>query len=119
MIIIFGMILLVGRFEAKNNQEKIKANYKVVNGTITNVSFKSKLGYLLNYSFDYNLTTNFAETYSSKYAPLRNYLLHKSFPVVVSTANPKDNDILITPADFKNYNIPFPDSLAWVAEKLQ
>lgn len=41
----------------------------------------------------------------------------KSFPVVVSTLT-KRSMILITPAHFKRFNIPYPNSLKWVLQYL-
>ena len=37
----------------------------------------------------------------------------KVFPVIVSVVT-KNSTILVTPRQFKEYDIPFPDSLQWV-----
>jgi len=38
----------------------------------------------------------------------------KVFPVVYDHGDPGNSRMLITPGDFKTYNIPFPDTLNWV-----
>ena len=43
-------------------------------------------------------------------------LIGKTFPALFSEKK-KIVRVLITPKDFKKYNIPFPDSLNWVIEK--
>ena len=41
-------------------------------------------------------------------------LIGKSFPLIYSSKDPHDNSLLITPDDFKRFNLAFPDSLYWV-----
>lgn len=42
----------------------------------------------------------------------------KCFPVVYNASVDKA-DLLITPADFSRYNLPFPDSLMWVKQLIE
>jgi hypothetical protein len=44
------------------------------------------------------------------------YLRNKSFPVIYSLKDPEKNVMLLTPSDFEEYNLKFPDSLNWVKE---
>ncbi|MNE93942.1 hypothetical protein D3C80_1918520 [compost metagenome] len=44
-------------------------------------------------------------------------LLNFNFPVIYQKSNPDNCQLLITPYEFKEYNIPYPDSLNWVREK--
>jgi hypothetical protein len=48
----------------------------------------------------------------------RRKLFDKSFPVVVSSYTGR-SEILVTPAHFKRFNLPFPDSLNWVKEYIE
>ena len=45
---------------------------------------------------------------------VKSFLLNRTFPVIYSPHNPKNNYILIRPEDFKKFNYSFPDSLKWV-----
>ncbi len=51
---------------------------------------------------------------SLKLSFVENYLINKYFPIVYSPEYPKNSAILITPKDFAQFEIPFPDSLNWV-----
>lgn len=42
----------------------------------------------------------------------------KSFPIVYSSINPQKSIMLITPHDFKRWEMEFPDSLNWVKKKM-
>ncbi len=41
-------------------------------------------------------------------------LLGYKFPVIYDTTDAEENYMVIFPEDFKNLNLPFPDSLKWV-----
>lgn len=43
----------------------------------------------------------------------------KSFPIIYYPQNPEYNHVLISPVDFKKYNMKFPDSLNWVKDYLR
>ena len=47
-----------------------------------------------------------------------NKYIGKSFPIVYSSINPQKSIMLITPNDFKNWGLEFPDSLNWVKDKM-
>ncbi len=40
------------------------------------------------------------------------------FPVVYSTKNPENSDLLVIPADFAAWQMQFPDSLHWVKSRI-
>lgn len=42
----------------------------------------------------------------------------KYFPVVYSKIDTSISELIVEPEDFKRFNIPFPDSLNWVLDKL-
>ena len=48
------------------------------------------------------------------YTPQR--VVNKYFPVIVSSKDPDESAILITPDDFSFFGKKFPDSLQWVVE---
>jgi len=56
-----------------------------------------------------------SNTVSGKY--LEDYM-YKDFPIVYSTKKPGKSILLVTPDDFKRWNMQFPDSLNWVKDKI-
>ena len=89
-------------------------------GTVIGVDLKGRPGNFIKYNFAYNGNTIYSHGNAHKeYAPLKNFIINKQFPVIYSTVNPNYNMILILPEDFKDYNVPFPDSLNWVLQYIK
>ena len=67
------------------------------------------------FHFKYNVN---GESYNGFYLDEKNLsgdeikrIQKLSFPAVFDSLHPRDGDMLIFPTDFKEFNIPFPDSL--------
>lgn len=41
-------------------------------------------------------------------------LVGMHFPIAYEKGNPENSEIIITPEDFKEFKLPFPDSLRWI-----
>jgi len=63
--------------------------------------------YVNNEKFSDGITTSLKKSSDE-------YIKNKYFPVIYSKHNPEFNRILITPSDFYEFNLGFPDSLSWV-----
>lgn len=115
IIIISIFIYISGKESGDNYRSNILKNPSLTSGTVTGVDLKGRLGNFIEYHFSYggNLYSSDGNAHK-EYASLRNFIINKKFPVVFDSVNPNYNMILILPEDFKNYNIPFPDSLKWV-----
>lgn len=50
---------------------------------------------------------------------LQDHLLHKTFPVAIDKNDYSNSAVLIEPATFKEFKMPFPDSLKWIKEYLK
>lgn len=115
---------LKGHYDVKRQKNKILEKYTIVKGIVREYSSDgAKHGSSVKYSFGYNNELYYASSsgssfFSEKYFDLQSFLIGKSFPVILSVKDPTLNQILIIPEDFELYNIPFPDSLQWVKEKL-
>lgn len=70
------------------------------------------MGMELKYEFYYHGERIEADNSIEKIRGLREFE-NKYFPVIY---DPKlgQSELLIEPEEFRNYNIPFPDSLSWV-----
>lgn len=51
-----------------------------------------------------------------KYYIGNDFFVNKTFPIVYYPPRPSISRILITPRDFSDFNMPFPDSLKWVLQ---
>ncbi len=118
IIITIGLIIyLTGKKSGDNYKKNILNKPTLTTGIITNVELKGRLGNFVEYHFDFNRNTIYSNGNAhNEYAPLKNFIVNKQFPVIFSSVNPNYNMILILPEDFKEYNVPFPDSLKWVLQ---
>jgi len=114
-ITLFFTIVLLWQY---NVREGIKKNKIIVIGKIIEyeqgLSTKGQSPQFVYYyyvngaSYKYFRHTNWPKDGS--------IFIYKSFPVVCDSTNPKNSRLLIFPDEFRDFNIPFPDSLQWVLD---
>ncbi len=105
--ILVGIFLL---FRNDGDTNLIK-NGKVLNAKTLNWAVGSK-SYNLKYEFTFKNEVKVSSNAIEKIRGLKNFE-NKYFPVIYEDGYGL-SQILIDPADFKKYHIPFPDSLKWV-----
>lgn len=92
----------------------LKYNAVITTGLLKSTSYHSKSSLVdFEYSYKYD-----GKMYNSSFSSGKidySNLMGKSFPVLVSKLTNK-SIMLITPSHFKQFNIPFPDSLNWVMQ---
>lgn len=121
--LLIGIVLLYSSRNRNTKAEKILSAKKIGSAYITSLNSCTKCALTYNYVFrnngiDYN-GTSASSHHTDEYHYLGNTCLHRSFPVVYDSLHPEISKILITPTDFKKYNIPFPDSLNWVKQYVE
>jgi hypothetical protein len=94
----------------------LRSNYRQTTGTITEyVNQYGRAGGTYRYTFyvkDQRIES--ASGFTAVAKDRAHLLIGKSFPVFYNPVNPKNNQMLIFPVDFKWFGLPFPDSLEWV-----
>ena len=124
VITLFILFVAVCFFISKSNEKSLKAiilkDSIIVTGQVDSFHPSgNKYSCTIQYSFLLGVHTFSKESSSYKYEPLNRHLVGKTFPVIVNIRNDKYNRILILPEDFKEFGIPFPDSLQWVKDILK
>lgn len=124
VILALGIPLLISYFNGKSFDKAIRNNSLLTIGVVYDYEQKAKFTPAIKYQFEFGGKTYFSYSSSSNssllhwedpYKLLFNHINGKSFPVVLSKDNiSKYNKILITPDDFKEFNLQYPDSLYWV-----
>jgi hypothetical protein len=110
---IFLLIYLDGYRQGSEYQKKILANPQIVSGIVKSLQFKYKVGYIVIYKFILNGNEFLGESSNREYEGLTK-IINKSFPVIVNKHDPQYSRILITPTDFEDYRMEYPDSLNWI-----
>ena len=126
VILIIGFGLCYYFSERNNNKLKteIIKDAVLTSGIVSAYlhDYKGISEYEYYFSTNENMANYYSKSSSSSsfvtYAKIGKKVLNKSFPVIYNKSLPQYNKILIIPDDFKEYNIPFPDSLNWVKEIL-
>lgn len=93
---------------------KIMEHPKLTTGIITNVTYVAKKGYYLEYNFYIDGGTTSSGAYKGGVESIRNSIVNKSFPVIYNKYESDKNTMLILPEHFKEFNLPYPDSLRWI-----
>jgi hypothetical protein len=117
VILIVILILYVyvnGENSAANYKNEILKKPIVATGLVTSIRSKYKHGYEISYEFLVDNVKHGSTASSSKYESIKNIIVGKRFPVIFNRDEISFNEILIMPEDFNNYDMAFPDSLAWV-----
>jgi hypothetical protein len=112
-----GIILILFIASCKNSE--IKQNKGITIGQIigSRKDYRSN-SYMLNYSYSVNNKKIFGESGRTVSQANLNQFMSKYFPVAYSTINPEKSFLIVSPENFKNWGIQFPDSLYWVKDKL-
>jgi hypothetical protein len=94
----------------------LKKNGIILTGIITDVTTSAKSPVVnFKYEFVYNGKLYKDDSEAGVYKPIS--FIGLSFPVRFSPKTSRSK-ILITPRDFKTYDLKYPDSLTWVKEFL-
>jgi hypothetical protein len=122
--ILFIVFYLISDRNYKTFRDKILESPSIVFGEVIEYSSDgAKHGSSIKYRFSYNNKTFNSKSsgtsfFSNRYSSLQSFIDGKKFPVIFNKKDPEMNQMLIIPDDFEFYNMPFPDSLQWVKEKL-
>ena len=123
VVLALGMPLFIGHLNGKEYDKAIRRNSSITSGTIYEFEKKAKLSAVIKYDFEYEGKKYYSSSSSSntglrwedEYKILFSQIKGKVFPVFFSRDNPaRYNKILISPKDFEEFNINYPDSLKWV-----
>lgn len=115
-IIFCGMFFLNNKYQSDKRIQKILKGYTLVNAKVQYVNYINKRGFKIVFSYQINGQENFSSVCSEKYRKIRNVIIDRNFPAIVSNSEHSVNDLLIFPNDFTRYGMSFPDSLSWVKE---
>ena len=114
LFVIFVFSLMVnGVFTNKRLRKQGMLTTAVV--TDYKFGYRGGISFIYEFVFEGKLIKNkksFMEIVPSKGANF----LNKAFPVLYLQNSPSNNQILISRYSFKEFEIPFPDSLNWVIE---
>lgn len=121
-LLISAMLFFSSRKKEKKTSQ-IMATMKISSGYVNSLNSCTKCALTYNYIFTVHGTTYTGISGSSniqdEYHYLNQVCLYKSFPVAYDSLRPENSKLLITPADFEAFNIPFPDSLTWVKKYVE
>lgn len=115
ILTVFFIIYLIGQ----NCTRQIKEDMIIGNGFVFNSKMAHKGGVNIFYSFSFNNTIVGGTKYLAIPSDLRAIFVNKSFPVVFSSSKTDLNQMLILPKDFERFDLPFPDSLEWINERIK
>ncbi len=87
---------------------------QITSGKVIKTSMAYRGGVVIDYIFYYDDIEYQDQTTRGIYSGLREVFANKYFPVVFSASQPKNNEMLLLPGDFENYNLQYPDSLNWL-----
>jgi len=113
-----ALLIMVGLFVAviilrNNDQNDLKKKGVIVQAKILRVNFGGKVSGGFNCVINYKNKEKELPSVSSLQRG-KFYFIGKTFPAMYSP-NTDILEVLITPSDFEKFNLPFPDSLSWVA----
>jgi hypothetical protein len=116
IITLFVLAVILGTHYRNAKKRDILKNIVLASGEITNYQKVRKSSGIF---FDYNLKLGdviYQERVRCEGIKLScgNKFIGKHFPIVYSDLNPEYNEMLITPYQFEEFNLTFPDSLQWV-----
>lgn len=119
-IIILLILVLFVAFYAIHQTQKLKKKHIITSGTIIKCStgLKGQIGTWFDFKYNVNDdefigSSLYREFYFKDCAQ---HLKGKSFPIVYSPDDKTNSAILLTPKEFKSYDMEFPDSLKWLLQ---
>ncbi|RAJ06724.1 hypothetical protein LX64_01851 [Chitinophaga skermanii] len=112
------VFLVIGCFfiKAMIRDKQLTSDFKIVPGGVVNfyADYKGSGG-SVKYSFEVNgQIYHGLGAYPTIYSSRGYSLIGESFPVAYQVDDLNNNRMLITTTDFKEFNLAFPDSLAWI-----
>jgi hypothetical protein len=124
--LLYFIFQFISNLNTSKSKAEILSNSLFVNGVVDGGEQKYKDAFRIKYHFIFlgkrydqkQSEINNSSFFADKYLKMQNTLIGKSFPIIINKKKPEMNQMLILPEDFEFYNIPFPDSLQWVKEKL-
>lgn len=110
-VLIVGILIGVFLLFRNDADKNLLRNGKIIHGRTLNWAIGSK-SYNLKYEFNHD---GKMRSSANAVEPIRGLKIfeNKNFPVIYEDSYGL-SQILIDPAEFKKYNVPFPDSLNWV-----
>lgn len=112
-LLVMGIIYFYYHFKGAEFKNDIMENPIIANCQIKKVTFINKRGYRIEYEYIINGKIYNSDSYRSIF-PLNNVAIGKFFPFIYNKEKPEKHEILITPDNFQEFGIEFPDSLDWV-----
>jgi hypothetical protein len=114
LICFIGVFMFYGHF----HMEKFKREYLITNGIVYSVDGggKGNFGPGINYRYSAKgISYKSSRRHGELPYSIGKNIIGKAFPIVYQKYwYGYESNILITPNDFANYGLPFPDSLNWV-----
>lgn len=99
------------------NNKRFERRNEVISAIVTDHGTSHKADLILYYEFNILGKAYKGEAMYSIGQGNYSDFLNKKFPVIYEKDHPDNSGLLLSPYDFKEYNIPYPDSLKWVKEK--
>ena len=92
-------------------------------GIVTECKFLPKSGGRIGIEYQYCVNSKIFNNSSTRVGintrSCNDNFVGKKFPVLYNPENNNWSTLLMTPLDFKAYNLSFPDSLKWVLEYIE
>lgn len=111
LIIAYGVAFVRG----DKARVRLMTHHSITDGIFNDFTTGGRSGSLVHYSFEINGKTYTATDICNGVKSNKGYFLTEHhFPVVYQIGDTDNNEMLITPDDFKAFHIEFPDSLSWV-----
>ncbi|RAJ06718.1 hypothetical protein LX64_01845 [Chitinophaga skermanii] len=114
VFVILGLLILI--FKSYNDSNDLLQNYILTEGTVLSFTIAAK-GSSNTVKYEYKVDGIFYEGYNAYPEISRSQgsiIVGKKFPVAFLKKDNKISHILISTKDFRNFSIPFPDSLLWI-----
>jgi hypothetical protein len=103
---------VISYFIWTKNQRILRTNHLSTNAIIKDWNLDAKSGIWLNYEFKVdNKSYRGANKYFELSQNHADNFIGKSFPLLYCPSDPENNELLIKPKDFENFNMTQPDSL--------
>ncbi len=117
-LITFAFLLVLGVILWQNHIQfnKLQKNYKVGICKVYETG-TGKYGASLLFRFEYNgIVYKGQNSFGGAYTSVHERFLNRNFSVAFNPDNPNLNKILLIKKVYKDFNIPFPDSMQWVQD---
>lgn len=127
-VVPISLLIFYGYYQTKKFDKAIRTNSLVTIGKVYGYQNPRKQSQSLKFEFEFDGKTFYASSscsdhgwriYEGSYERLYPYIKGKFFPVFFSRDNPtKYSKVLVTEADFEEFDFTYPDSLQWIEKIL-